>query len=145
MALKKGGGIMADYRIEDIEGIGSARGAKFRSAGVKSTVALLKNAATRKQRKMLAQKTGLEEALILKFANMADLRRISGVGSNYSELLEAAGVDSVPELAKRKAANLVQMMMSANEKKKLVRQLPGEKMVSRWIAEAKTLPRVLTY
>ena len=131
--------------IEDIDGIGAVMGEKFRAAGVKDTDTLLQNALTPKQRKELAEKTGLSEARILKFANMADLYRISGVGSEYSELLEAAGVDSVPELAKRNAANLTQAMATVNQEKKLTRQVPTESEVTKWIEQAKGLPRMLEY
>jgi len=117
--------------IEDIDGIGAVMGEKFRAAGVKDTDTLLQNALTPKQRKELAEKTGLSEARILRFANMADLYRISGVGSEYSELLEAGGVDTVPELAKRNAANLTQAM--------------AESEVTKWIEQAKGLPRMLEY
>ena len=136
---------MANYRIEDIEGIGSVKGKKLRAAGVKSVASLLATTVTPKQRKDLAEKSGLDEAQILKFANMADLYRVKGIGSEYAELLEAAGVDTVPELAKRKAANLAQAMSAANAAKKLVRQLPSEKQVLKWIEQAKSLPRVLKY
>lgn len=136
---------MANHKIEDIEGIGAVMGEKFRSAGVKDTDSLLQNALTPKQRKHLAEKTGLSEARILKFANMADLYRISGVGSEYSELLEAAGVDTVPELAKRNAANLTQAMATLNQEKKLTRQVPTESEVTKWIEQAKGLPRMLEY
>lgn len=136
---------VANYKIEDIEGIGAVKGMMFRKAGVKSTNSLLANAATPKQRKELAEKTGLDEAQILKFANMADLYRIKGVGAEYADLLEAAGVDTVRELAKRKAANLAQGLVDLNEAKKIVRQIPSAKRVAAWIEEAKTLPRVLKY
>lgn len=136
---------MANYKIEDVEGIGSVRGEKFRAAGIKDTDSLLDGCKTAKQRKELAGKVGLPEAQILKFANMVDLYRIKGVGSEYSELLEAAGVDTVPELARRDAANLTKAMAAANEKKKLTRQLPVESEVTRWIEHAKTLPRALEY
>jgi predicted flap endonuclease-1-like 5' DNA nuclease len=136
---------MANHKIEDIEGIGAVMGEKFRSAGVKDTDSLLQNALTPKQRKQLADKTGLSEVRILKFANMADLYRISGVGSEYSELLEAAGVDTVPELAKRNAANLTQAMATLNQEKKLTRQVPTESEVTKWIEQAKGLPRMLEY
>lgn len=136
---------MANYKIEDIEGIGAVKGAMFRNAGVKSTNSLLKNAASPKQRRVLAEKTGLEETQILKFANMADLYRVKGIGSEYSELLEASGVDTVRELSKRKAANLTQAMADLNKAKKIVRQTPSEKQVAKWIEQAKTLPRVLKY
>lgn len=136
---------MANHKIEDIEGIGAVLGDKFRAAGVKDTDSLLKNALTAVQRKALAEATGLSEARILKFANMADLYRISGVGSEYSELLEAAGVDTVPELAQRNAANLVQAMTTVNQEKKLTRQVPTEAEVGRWIEQAKTLPRMIEH
>lgn len=136
---------MANRKIEDIEGIGPVLGEKFRAAGVKDTDSLLQNALTPAQRKGLAERTGLSEARILKFANMADLYRINGVGSEYSELLEAAGVDTVPELAQRNAANLVKAMAAVNEEKKLTRQVPAESEVGRWIEHAKTLPRMLEY
>jgi predicted flap endonuclease-1-like 5' DNA nuclease len=136
---------MANRKIEDVEGIGSVLGEKFREAGVKDTDSLLKSALTAAQRKALAEKTGLSEARVLKFANMADLYRISGVGSEYSELLEAAGVDTVPELAQRNAANLVQAMTTVNQEKKLTRQVPTESEVGRWIEQAKTLPRMIEH
>ena len=84
-------------------------------------------------------------ALILKFVNHADLCRIKGVGGEYSELLEAAGVDTVPELAQRNAANLTAAMAKVNEEKKLVRSLPSEKQVTNWVAQAKELPRVISH
>lgn len=136
---------MANRKIEDVEGIGPALGEKFRAAGVKDTDSLLQNALTAAQRKALAEKTGLSEGRILKFANMVDLYRISGVGSEYSELLEAAGVDTVPELAQRNAANLVQAMAAVNQEKKLTRQVPTESEVGRWIEQAKALPRMIEH
>jgi predicted flap endonuclease-1-like 5' DNA nuclease len=131
--------------IEDIEGIGAVMGEKFRAAGVNDTDSLLQSALTPKQRKDLAEKTGLSEARILKFANMADLYRISGAGSEYSELLEAAGVDTVPELAKRNAANLTQAMSTVNQEKKLTRQVPNQSEVAKWIEQAKGLPRMIEH
>lgn len=136
---------MANHKIEDVEGIGAVIGEKFRSAGVKDTDSLLANARTPRQRKELAEKAGLAEAEILKFANMVDLYRIKGVGSEYSELLEAAGVDTVPELARRNAANLTQTMSAVNKEKKLTRREPAESEVSKWIEQAKSLPRMLEY
>jgi predicted flap endonuclease-1-like 5' DNA nuclease len=136
---------MANRKIEDVEGIGPVLGDKFRAAGVKDTGALLKSALTAAQRKALAEQTGLPEARILKFANMVDLYRISGVGSEYSELLEAAGVDTVPELAQRNAANLVQAMATVNQARKLTRQVPTEAEVSKWIEQAKSLPRMIEH
>ncbi|MDX9758329.1 MAG: DUF4332 domain-containing protein [Bacteroidota bacterium] len=136
---------MAKRNIEDIEGIGPVFGEKFRAAGVADTDSLLSGARTAQLRKALAAQTGLPEAKILKFANMADLYRISGIGSEFSELLEAAGVDTVPELAQRNAANLAQKMAEVNEAKKLTRRVPTEKEISAWIEQAKSLPRMLEY
>ena len=101
---------MANYKIEEIEGIGEKMGAKFREAGINSTDKLLAGTKTKKQRKDLAEVTGISEKLVLKFANMADLFRINGIGEEFSELLEVAGVDTVPELATRNAANLTAKM-----------------------------------
>ncbi len=136
---------MANYKIEDVEGIGPVLGEKFHSAGVKDTDALLKNTLTPGQRKALAEKTGLSEARVLKFANMVDLYRVSGVGSEYAELLEVSGVDTVPELARRNAASLTQAMSTVNQEKKLTRQVPTESEVTKWIEQAKGLPRMLEY
>ena len=101
--------------------------------------------ATPKARKALATETGLEEARILKWANMADLMRVKGIGEEYSELLEAAGVDTVKELKTRKAENLAAKIAEANAAKKLVRAVPGPKLVARWIDGAKSLAPRLTY
>lgn len=136
---------MANYKIEEVEGIGAATGEKLRGAGIKDTDSLLSNCRTAKDRKDLAQKSGLTEAQILKFANMVDLFRISGVGSEFAELLEAAGVDTVPELARRNAANLTKAMAELNDKKKLTRRVPSESEVSKWVEQAKSLPRMLEY
>ena len=136
---------MANYKIEEIEGIGPVLGKKFREIGITSTDALLEACATKKQRKEVAEKTGVDEAKILKFANQVDLFRIKGVGSEYAELLEAAGVDTVKELAQRKPENLCDKMMEVNKMKKLVRREPPLKFVQKWVEEAKSLPRVLEY
>ena len=136
---------MANYKIEEIEGIGAKLGAKFREAGINGTEKLLENTKTKKQRKDLAETTGISEKLVLKFANMADLFRINGIGEEFSELLEASGVDTVPELATRNAENLTAKMEEVNAAKKLTRRTPSLKEVEKWIAEAKTLPRMLEY
>jgi predicted flap endonuclease-1-like 5' DNA nuclease len=133
------------YRIEDIEGIGKVYGDKLRAAGVKDTEALLGKCATPKERAALAAATGISDALVLKFANRADLMRVKGVGEEYADLLEAAGVDTVPELAQRKAANLHAAIETVNAAKKLVRQAPSLKAVQGWIAAAKEMPRALHY
>lgn len=136
---------MANYKIEDLEGVGVVYGQKFRDAGIKDTDTLLESSLKPKQRKDLAEKTGISEKLILKFANMVDLYRINGIGSEYSELLEAAGVDTVPELARRNPTNLTALLAETNEVKKLTRRIPSEKEVTKWVEEAKTLPRCLEY
>lgn len=136
---------MANYKIEEIEGIGPVLGEKFRAAGVNNTDTLLESTKTSKQRKELAEKTGIDEKKILKFANMVDLFRVKGIGSEFSELLEASGVDTVPELAQRNAENLTKKMEEVNEAKKLTRRTPSLKEVTGWIEEAKTLPRALEY
>ncbi len=132
-------------KIIDVEGIGSKYTEKLQKVGLKTTDALLRAGSTPKGRKELAEKTGIGDALILKWVNHADLYRIKGVGSEYSELLEAAGVDTIPELAQRKAANLIRQIVEVNAAKKLVRKLPVEKQVADWIEQAKKLPRVITY
>ena len=136
---------MANYKIEEVEGIGPAKGEKLRAAGVKDTNGLLAATKTPAARKELAAKTGLTEKEILKFANMVDLFRVKGIGSEFSELLEATGVDTVPELARRNAANLAKAMADLNAAKKLTRRVPTEAEVEKWIAEAKILPRALEY
>jgi len=136
---------MANYKIEEIEGIGEKLGAKLREVGVNTTDKLLEATKTKKQRDALAESSGVSYKLILKFANMADLFRIYGIGQEYSELLEAAGVDTVVELALRRADHLTAKMEEVNEVKKLVRRVPVLKEVEKWIEEAKTLPRVLEY
>lgn len=136
---------MANYPIENVEGIGPVMGEKFREVGITDTDTLLQNVLTPKQRKELAEKTDISPKLILRFANMVDLYRINGVGSEYSELLEAAGVDTVPELAQRNAANLTRAMEEVNEEKNLTRRVPSETEVAKWVAHAKELPRMLEY
>ena len=90
-----------NYKIETIEGIGKVMGDKLRASGVADTAALLAKTSKPKDREALAAKTGISGKLILKFANRADLMRVNGVGEEYADLLEAAGVDTVPELAQR--------------------------------------------
>ncbi len=132
-------------RIIDIEGIGEAFAKKLEAVGVTSVEDLLERAATPVGREELCDKTGISDKLILKWANHADLYRIKGIGSEYADLLEAAGVDTVPELAHRKAEHLVKALEETNEKKELVRRTPTLKQVEDWIEQAKTLPRKLTY
>ncbi|MCB1741471.1 MAG: DUF4332 domain-containing protein [Gammaproteobacteria bacterium] len=134
-----------NYKIIDIEGIGAAYGEKLGAADIPTTASLLDACASPKGRQALASKTGISEKLLLKWANMADLMRISGVGSEYSELLEAAGVDTVKELRNRRADNLAAKMAEVNELKKLTRSVPSVKSVADWIEQAKTLDPKITY
>jgi predicted flap endonuclease-1-like 5' DNA nuclease len=135
---------MAD-RLIDIEGVGPAYAEKLAAAGLKTTDDLLKGADTPAKRKKLAESTGIGDKVILKWVNMADLFRIKGVGSEFSQLLEAAGVDTVVELSKRVPENLQAKMAEVNEAKKLVRRVPTLKEVTTWVAEAKVLPRAIQY
>jgi len=125
--------------IDSIEGIGPKFATKLRKNGVRTTEALLKKAGTRKGRKDLVVTTGLSDKLMLEWVNRADLMRVKGIGSEYSDLLEAAGVDSVKELRIRSAPALSKRMVTINTKQKLVRRLPTESMVDRWIRHAKKL------
>ena len=135
------------YPIEDIEGIGAKYAKMLRKVGVMRTHHLLDRGATRKGRKELAAEAKLDEKQILKWTNMADLMRVRGVGEEYSELLEAAGVDTIKELKKRKAENLHKKMIEVNgaRKQSLVRQLPGLAQVEKWVAHAKELEPVIRY
>ncbi|GAA0772887.1 DUF4332 domain-containing protein [Roseibium denhamense] len=133
------------YAIDEIEGIGPAYAEKLGEIGIKTTEAYLEQAKDPKGRKALEEKTGIDGKRILKWANMADLMRISGVGEEYSELLEAAGVDTVKELKHRNASNLAEKMKEVNEEKKLVRQVPSETQVTKWVDQAKELPPMMTY
>jgi predicted flap endonuclease-1-like 5' DNA nuclease len=132
-------------KISEIEGVGEVLAAKLAEAGATSVEKLLELGATSKGRDELAEKSGVSGKLILKFVNHADLFRLDGVGPQMSELLEAAGVDSVPELAQRNAENLAAKLASINEEKNLVNRVPGVTEVTKWIEEAKTLPRVVTH
>lgn len=132
-------------KIIDVEGIGQVYAQKLSEAGIATTEALLEKGATPKGRKEIAEKTAIGDALILKWINRADLSRIKGIGSEYADLLEAAGVDTVVELAKRVPANLTKKMAEINLEKKLVRKLPAESLVTDWVAQAKKLPRAVKY
>jgi len=132
-------------KIEDIEGTGPVNAKKLSEAGVKTTDDLLKAGATAKDREELGKKTGIAHKLILEWVNLADLYRIKGVGQEYSDLLEEAGVDTVVELAKRVPENLHAKMLEVNEKKKLVRRPPPLSAVKDWVEQAKKLNRVVEY
>jgi predicted flap endonuclease-1-like 5' DNA nuclease len=132
-------------KVSDIEGIGSANAQKLSDIGISTTEALLKQGASKKGRKEIADKSSISEKLILKWVNRADLARIKGIGEEYADLLEVAGVDTVPELAQRNAENLYNKMVEVNAEKKMVRQVPAKSKVEDWVKQAKGLDRVVTY
>jgi predicted flap endonuclease-1-like 5' DNA nuclease len=132
-------------KIVDVEGVGPAYASKLRGKGIGTTDALLQAGRSPEERKQLAAATGIPDSLILEWVNLADLYRIKGVGSEYSDLLEEAGVDTVVELATRVPENLLEKLTEVNKAKNLVNKLPGLKQLKRWIAQAEKLPRVVTY
>ena len=132
-------------KIMDIEGIGPVYAEKLQAVGIKSVEALLKAGAEPKGRHDLGQKAGINKDLILEWVNHADLYRVKGVGEEYSDLLEEAGVDTVVELATRNPENLFKKIMEVNETKKLVRRPPSQKMVEDWVHQAKDMPRAVFY
>jgi predicted flap endonuclease-1-like 5' DNA nuclease len=132
-------------KIIDVEGIGKVYAEKLKEAGLSTVEALLKKGASPQGRKEIEEKTGISHKLILEWVNLADLFRIKGIGEEYSDLLEEAGVDTVVELAQRNAENLYQKLVEINQQKKLVRQVPGLSQVTKWVEQAKKLPRVVTY
>lgn len=131
--------------IKEVEGIGASFGEKLEAAGIKTQEALLQAGADKKGRDDIAEKTGISINLILEWVNRSDLARIKGIGSEYADLLEQAGVDSVPELAQRNGANLLAKMEEINAAKSLVRAMPSASAVEGWIEQAKSLDRVVTY
>lgn len=128
-----------------VEGIGKVYAEKLQVAGVRSAAGLLTRGATPKGRQDLADQTGIDCGKILEWVNHVDLFRIKGVGEEYADLLEAAGVDTVPELAQRNPENLFQALVSLNKEKKLVRRAPVLAQVQSWVEQARQLPRVITY
>jgi predicted RecB family nuclease len=131
--------------IDTIEGIAHKQATSLRKARIRTVEALLRKGSTRKGRREIAAATGISEKLILEWVNRADLMRVRGVGEEYSDLLEAAGVDTVKELRRRNAANLLSSMLAVNDTKRLVRRLPTEAMVQRWVDHAKELEAIVTY
>lgn len=131
--------------IIDVEGIGPTYAAQLEAVGVKTVDDLLERGASARGREELEEKSGISHALILKWVNRVDLYRINGVGSEYSDLLEVAGVDTVPELAQRNPANLTETLAEANAARSLVRKLPTVDQVTDWVDQAKALPRVVTF
>ena len=133
-------------RIEEIEGVGPAYAEKLRAAGVATTDQLLERGAKPSGRQAIAEATGISATLILEWVNHADLWRLNGVGSEYSDLLEAAGVDSPAELAQRNAASLAQTFQDLDAARpNWIRQIPSEATIAGWIEQAKGLPKVVEH
>jgi predicted flap endonuclease-1-like 5' DNA nuclease len=132
-------------KVSDIEGIGPANETKLNAAGIKSVSALLKMCGDKKGRKSVSDTTGISEKQLLEWANMADLFRINGVGGEFSELLEAAGVDTVKELRNRNAENLHAKMVEVNAQKKLTRVVPGLSKIEDFIEQAKSLDPMISH
>ena len=133
------------YRIEEVEGIGPSYATKLAQADIYTTEELLEACCDPKGRKRVSEQIGLSEKLLLEWANLADLMRIRGIGPQYSELLEAAGVDTVKELRTRKPDNLATKMAEVRAQKRLTRIAPGESMVREWIEQAKSVEPRITY
>jgi predicted flap endonuclease-1-like 5' DNA nuclease len=133
------------YPINQIEGLDPEELRKLKALGIRTTDRLLEEAKNPRGRNLLAAKTGFDKARILGWANAADRMRIKGMGRGYSGLLKAVGVDTVKELRYRNPANLAKAMSEANKKRKLVRFLPSEKLITRWVEQAKALTSKITY
>jgi predicted flap endonuclease-1-like 5' DNA nuclease len=133
-------------RIEEVEGIGPVYASKLEQAGVRSTDDLLEQGAKPSGRARLATETGIDGGLILEWVNHVDLMRIKGVGSEYSDLLEAAGVDSPAALARRNAANLATTFQEVDAARPdMVRRVPSESEIQGWIDQSKDLPKVVEH
>ena len=131
--------------LEYVEGIGPVYAEKLKAVGIDTLYALLKKGAMPKGRTELAEQSGISGTLLLKWINHIDLYRVKGIGSEYADLLEASGVDTVVELATRNAANLFEKMNAVNAEKNLVRRTPFQSQVEGWVEQAKKLPRVINY
>jgi predicted flap endonuclease-1-like 5' DNA nuclease len=136
---------MATYPVKEISDIGPEDAGLLKSAGIRTTGRLLDAAKNPKGRKLLAGKTGIAEKRILSWANTADRMRIKGIGSEYADLLQAAGVDTVKELKYRNPQKLVEAMAEINAKRKLARVMPSPRAVERWVEQAKRIPLKITY
>jgi predicted flap endonuclease-1-like 5' DNA nuclease len=133
---------MAD--LTKIEGVGKADAQKLEAAGISTAGALVKQGADPQGRRAIAAQTGISDSLILRWLNHIDLFRIKGVGDEYANLLVAAGVRTVRQLARRNPKKLCQKMVKLNQAERLVRKLPSLAQVKDWVAQAKRLPRVIT-
>lgn len=132
-------------KLTEVEGIGETYAGKLKDCGCNTQEDLLNQGGTPAGRKKLEDDSGVSGTLLLKWINRADLARVKGIGSEYADLLECAGVDTVPELAQRNAGNLHAKMLEVNEEKKLVRNPPAESQVSDWVEQAKGMDRAIHY
>ena len=132
-------------KLSEIEGIGESYATRLKEAGLRSINDLLKTGCESGGRREIAEKTGISETLLLDWVNRADLARIKGVSTQYADLLECAGVDSVPELAQRNPENLQAKMAELNAQRKLVRKVPSVSQVQSWVAQAGELPKVVRH
>ncbi|MEJ2200053.1 MAG: DUF4332 domain-containing protein [Desulfuromonadaceae bacterium] len=132
-------------RLKGIEGIGEDNSRLLKRAGIHSVQALLDRGATLQGRRDLSENTGISESQLLRWLNNADLFRIRGIGEEYSELLELAGVDRISELVLQQPAELHRSLIIANDKRQLVKQLPSLNQVKSWIEQAKQLPRIIQH
>jgi len=132
-------------KFENIEGIGQKYAGSLRKAGIGSSKSLLKKGSTPRGREEISRKSGINKTLILEWVNHVDLFRIKGVGQEYADLLEEAGVDTIPELAQRNANNLYTKILETNKAKHLVRRPPSRKMVHDWVNQAQEMPRMIKY
>ena len=131
--------------IATIEGIGPAYVEKLKASGIRTTERLLDEGGTKQGRKAIAEECGISEKLVLEWVNRADLMRVKGIGEEFSDLLEQAGVDTVKELATRRPDNLLASCKKVSATKGVVRRLPSASEVERWVAHAKTLPPAVSH
>jgi hypothetical protein len=136
---------MSSYSLDTIAEIDGSEASALKSMGIRTTAKLLEAAKSPKGRKDLSSKVNVDPQKLLRWANMADKLRINGMGKEYAGLLREAGVDTVKELRYRNPAKLAASMAEANKKRKLVRFLPSEKLVTRWVEHARKLPQKITY
>ena len=136
---------MVNYKIEELEQIDSITAEKLRSVWINTVLKLLENTKTTKQREEISNKTGIDVSQILRYANMADLFRVHGIGREYSDLLEQSGVDTIIDLSKRDAINLTEKIEEVNNEYKFVKKLPSLNEVQDWINQSKELERFLEY
>lgn len=132
-------------KISRVEGIGPTYTSKLHECGIDYQEQFLELCSSSKDRHLLAKRSGISARLILKWTNHIDLERVNGIGEEYAELLESAGVDTIPELAQRNPHNLYLSLRAANDERHLVRQCPSEHAVESWVEQAKQLPRVVNY